>query len=167
MSGAIRVGGVWKTLTGIQIRVGGVWKTVTRGQIRVGGVWKEFYAPDTVVVTGLTLTGSATLVKTKTGTSLSSVVTTSAYGGVTVTGNTGAVTYSWSRYSAADVPSGGFTCSNTTSATPTFSGRVWDANGSASEVWRLTATDSIGQTGTKDVTVTLSYTQVYGGGIIP
>jgi hypothetical protein len=42
MPGLVRVGGAWKTVSGISVRVGGAWKTVNDAFVRVAGVWKSW-----------------------------------------------------------------------------------------------------------------------------
>ena len=162
---SIKVGGVWKTVTALSIKVGGVWKTVTTASVRVGGVWKNFLEPSSGGGGGggggpgsLTVVLSPdTLSKDKLGTGASATVVSPAYAGtIGVTGYTGSLSYSWSRYSAP-YPTSAFTVVNGSTATPNWSARVNDGDG-AVEVWRLTVQDSIGNTGWDDLTVTLNYT---------
>jgi hypothetical protein len=49
MPGLVRVGGAWKTVSGISVRVGGAWKTVTGALVRVAGVWKSWGSPPSFV----------------------------------------------------------------------------------------------------------------------
>ncbi len=161
MPAAIKVGGTWKTLTAIWVKVGGTWKQVTSGKIKVGGTWKEFFATGGGGGGGgsLSVSGASTISKTSSGSygDPSGNVATSAYGGLTVTGATGAVTFSWARYSAPDPYSGGFIVSNGTTQTPSWRAVVNAEDSPHQEVWRVTATDSVGATGTFDVTVTLRW----------
>ena len=43
MSMHVRVGGTWRTVTGLHVRVGGVWRSCSEGHVRVGGVWQQFF----------------------------------------------------------------------------------------------------------------------------
>ena len=49
MPGLVRVGGAWKTVSGISVRVGGAWKAVTGAFVRVAGVWKSWGSPPSFV----------------------------------------------------------------------------------------------------------------------
>ena len=157
----IKVGGVWKTLTSISIKVGGVWKTVTSGKIRVGGVWKEFFASGgggggggggslTVSVTSSLLTQNGSGMAEAGYVSHASSTTASAVGA------TGSVSYAWSRVSAPDPYSGGFTRLGT-GATARWGATVNAEDSPHEEVWRVTATDSVGATGYADVTARLRW----------
>lgn len=44
MPGNVRVGGAWKSVSGVSTKVGGAWKSVSAGFTRVGGVWKQWYS---------------------------------------------------------------------------------------------------------------------------
>lgn len=76
----------------------------------------------------------------------SSSVTASAAGG------SGSYTFSWARISGSTLVS----ANNSTSATTAFSG-VIPLNTTQTAVFRCTVTDSLGETGTFDVTVQLQY----------
>ena len=44
MPGSSRVGGTWRTITGLSVKVGGTWRTATSGFIKVGGTWRQWFA---------------------------------------------------------------------------------------------------------------------------
>lgn len=161
MAGQIKVSGVWKTFTAIQIRVSSVWKSVVKGQIKVAGVWKTFFESGGGGGGGsLTVTAPAAWNGSANGFASAGTVTSAALSpSVSVTGATGAVTYAWTRVSAPDSYSGGFNCGNSTSAAP-----YWGAYLNEDyhyEIWRCTATDSVGATGYDDVEVTLSWVSLF------
>jgi hypothetical protein len=43
MPGNVRVGGAWKSVSGVSTRIGGTWKTVSSGWTRIGGAWKQWF----------------------------------------------------------------------------------------------------------------------------
>ena len=44
MPGQVKVGGSWKSASGLSVKVGGQWKTGTSAFVKVGGVWKQWFA---------------------------------------------------------------------------------------------------------------------------
>lgn len=44
MPATVKVGGSWKSASGISVKVGGQWKTGTSAFVKVGGVWKQWFA---------------------------------------------------------------------------------------------------------------------------
>ncbi len=167
MPAQIKVGGVWKTLTGIQIKVGGVWKSLTRGQVKVGGVWKEFFAVGGGGGGGGgggSITVNVTInpvVATKSGTSASGYVSSTTGTVPSAVGATGSVTYSWARVSAADSFSGGFTRLGTNTSAR-WGATVNDGTAHV-ETWRVTGVDSVGASGYRDVVVNLAWEDTDGG----
>lgn len=45
--GSVNIGGVWKTISKIQVNIGGVWKDATDVKVNVGGVWKSAFSGGT------------------------------------------------------------------------------------------------------------------------
>lgn len=44
MSGHVKVGGAWKTVSSVSAKVGGAWKNVASAYTKIGGVWKQWYS---------------------------------------------------------------------------------------------------------------------------
>jgi len=155
MPAQIKVGGVWKTVTAIQLRVGGVWKTLTKGEIKVGGVWKTFHEPGGGGGGGITITAPALVYGSAEGFAGAGYVTAGPPAPlITVSGGTAPYTYSWSRVSAPDPYSGGFNITSSASLNPGWNATV-NSNDEHVEVWRLTVTDALSASATKDVPVEL------------
>lgn len=77
---------------------------------------------------------------------------------VTVTGNIGSVSYSWSHLSTAQGPTPSIV--GPTTSAPSFEATVTDGTQSISS-WRVTVTDATtGSTATDDMTVTLTWTNL-------
>lgn len=43
MSGSVKVGGAWKSVSAVSTKVGGSWKTVSAAYTKIGGTWKQWY----------------------------------------------------------------------------------------------------------------------------
>jgi hypothetical protein len=99
MSLSVGVSSAWKSLSKLSVGVGGVYKTAYEGWVGVGGVWKRFLGMsislDTTSVAGAS-SGHATTVSAQTG-----------YVTITVTGNTGTLTYAWAYVSGDSVTAHG------------------------------------------------------------
>ena len=148
----IKVGGIWKEATQIQIKTGGVWKPITKAQLKVGGVWKTVWENAVMTV----VLSPPTYFAQDSGFALSGPVSGELYGGsVVVTNGVAPYTYSWARVGdAAPVPFEGF---NLSTVQPRWA--CSDVTGIYSETWRLTVTDSSTpqRTATADMSVQLSW----------
>lgn len=83
MSFGINVGGVWKQASP-RINVGGVWKTPQAIYANVAGVWKQVWSALSAALSSYSMTLMA-----------AATATTFASNTCSVSGNTGAPTYSW------------------------------------------------------------------------
>jgi hypothetical protein len=77
----------------------------------------------------------------------------SGHSTVSYSGNSGAVSYLWSRVSG----DAAIACSSTTNFSPTWSASVGPANPSRVAIWRCQVTDSVGSVFTNTVTITLEF----------
>lgn len=77
--------------------------------------------------------------------------------GATASGGIGALTYLWEQI-GTPATAGPYNCSNTAILNPTWTENpVCAADSPKSETWRLTVTDSTGQTATDTISVTLTW----------
>ncbi len=58
-SANIKVGGTFRTATGIHVKVAGTWRAVQSGYIKVAGVWQQFWAAVTVAISDQNIIDSA------------------------------------------------------------------------------------------------------------
>jgi hypothetical protein len=156
-----KIGGVVRTVAGAQVKIAGVWRTVSKVQVKTGGTWRTAFDPTPPPPASLTVTATPSGVSGGGGDlGVPSGTVTSNTTSIGVSGHTGAVTYSWSRISAPDSYSGGFTRINVVAGGQQSK---WSANvndGTHHETWRCTVTDSIGVTGYVDVAVTLTWSNL-------
>jgi hypothetical protein len=158
----VKSSGAWLESTAPSVRSSGAWLSILEGWVRSSGAWQQFYAPPSTPPPSLTVTVS-NQTQNATGSNASGKnVSRTCSAAASVSGATGAVTYSWSRVSGPSA-GGAFSTINSGTSAPTWSCWVPDG-GSYVETWRCTATDSVGATGYKDITVTLNYTYVDSGG---
>lgn len=159
----VRDDGTWKEVTGLHVKDDGTWKAVEAGYVRDDGTWKQFYGSGAGGGGSLTITpASAPATVHGVGVGWSGGFTPSGRGETqaadvdyTVTGSVGSLTYSWSRISGPS-SSGAFFIASANLAQP-----VWTAYygyyDTPSEVWRLTVTDSAGNTGYLDWSIEFTW----------
>lgn len=144
------ISGIWRTPTKADAYVNGAWRRLIRAEAYIGGQWRQiasFVLPLTVTannaVRGGNFSGSADRTLTATST-------------CTPSGGRGPYIYSWV------VTSGGFTVTNATMATASFTGNV-PAETQRTGTAQVTCTDASGQTASTDITITLRNFSSVGG----
>lgn len=143
----VNVSGTWQPSVP-SVKVAGAWVPVTGGWVNVSGTWQQFYTVTPPVVVTVTITpGSASGSRSGAGTVDTNSVTASASGG------TGPYTYLW-EYISGDTEINVIT---PTAATVVFRATVGIGD-IFSATFRVTATDSLANTGTQTITATLSET---------
>jgi hypothetical protein len=142
--------GGWRTINKWQIRQGNAWRTVKRAQTFVGGIWREFYVQEnpiniTILPSPVTSQPAANLFY------LDALV--SAF----VAGGTSPFTYVWSvdSFDTPSIP----TILNGTTASPTFRAFDIGPGDTHGAIFRVTVTDNLGLTATKDVIATFTRTE--------
>lgn len=146
MTVKIQDAGTLRTITGLKVRVGGVTRTIRQIKVMDGGTLR------TVATFSSALSVSISTVAEAIGSS-SSLTTNSVT--ATPSGGTAPYTYAWTL-----VTNGGRNASTAGSpslATTNFTKTGLVPTDVVTDVWRVTATDSFGQTATADVTATFSY----------
>jgi hypothetical protein len=143
----VNVSGTWQPSVP-SVKVSGVWVPVTEGWVNVSGTWQQFYAVTPPVVITVTITpGIAYGARLGAGTVDTNSVTASASGG------TGPYTYLW-EYISGDT--------EINVITPTVATVVFRATVGIGDIFnatfRVTATDSLGNTGTQTISATLAET---------
>lgn len=139
----LRLGGVWRSITGAKVFSSAAWRPIKGIKIYCDGDWRDgaVFASDlSLALSASTLTRSARLATINT-----TAVT------ATPTGGTAPFTYAWVRQSGDTI-----TANQPTSAVCSFQAASMAVDEVRTAVFRCTCTDSFGNTDDADVSITIT-----------
>ena len=144
------LGSAWRDFTSARAFVNGSWRSLLNGKAYVGGEWRDIA---NFVPPGPGGGGGGTLALSISPSAVygeSSTETVAAGATATPSGGQAPYTYSWAKQSG-----GAITAQQPTNASTLFTASLMGFGEVREAVFRCTCTDSLGSTGTADVTVTL------------